>query len=216
MRTLAVLATLVLASATLGNIIELPMDTLDYISVQAGMDMAVVTEGDRTFVRTWNLSESTDWPGSPWYYAPIVNFRDANGGVDVDASAPGATLEFDVRYYQEGVGTDGSEPYQNCNFGVQLSAFLGPEWWRYANVWLPGAFNNPEPHGEWHHIVIPLDVTAENPEFDRTQFNRFEIHGSNARHVPEDHIDLDNVVITPEPSALALLGLGLVTVLRRR
>jgi len=217
MRTFVALATLAIVSTTLGNIMELPMDTLDYTTVQDGMNIAVVTEGDRTFVRTSNLSESTGWPGSPWYYAPVVSFRDANGGVDVDASTPGATLEFDVRYYQEGVGVDGSEAYQNCNFGVQIFAFLGPNWYNYADVWLPGAFNNPEPQGEWHHMVIPLgEVSQGNPDFDLTQFSRFEIHGANARHVPEDHIDLDNMVITPEPSAMALLALGLVTVLRRR
>lgn len=211
MRVVTVLLAVSLTPLALGQVLEIPLDTLDpegYFAVQTGMDCWVETEGDLSFIRTNGLSESEDWPGSPWFYAPVINFEVYTGGT-VDASVEGATLEFDVRYHQEGIGEDGSEPYDNCWFGVQLFS-VG------ANYWWGSAFGNPEPHGEWHHMVLDLADTAGNPEFDLSQLRRVEIHGSNGRHVWEDHIDLSNLVITPEPATIGLFAIGLLGLMRRR
>ena len=210
MRVLAIVFAVSAVSLASANLLEIPMDTLDpagYFRVQTGMDAWVETEGDRTFIRTNGLSESTDWPGSPWYYAPIIDFEDYTGGY-IDAT-DGLTIEFDVRYYQEGIGDDGSEPYDNCSFGVQLFSAPGT-----GNKWWASAFPNPEPHGEWHHLVFDLSEAADVLEL--ATLRQIEIHGSNARHRYEDHIDLDNFVITPEPSTLGLLAIGLFTLIRRR
>ena len=218
MRIVAFVLAVSLTPLALGQILEIPLDTLDpagYFTVQEGMDCWVETEDPLTFIRTNGLSESTGWPGSPWYYAPIIDFETYTGGT-VDASAEGATLEFDVRYYQEGIGDDGSDPYQNCSFGVALYSYIGPNWWNYDEQWWPGAFSNPEPHGEWHHMVFDLADTLENEDFDLTTLGRVEIHGSNGRHVWEDHIDLSNLVITPEPATLGLFAIGLLGLMRRR
>ncbi len=212
MRLAASVLAILCAPLALANVLEIPLDTLEpegYFTVQEGMNCGVVTEGDLTFIRTTELSESQGWPGGGWFYAPIINFEVFTGGT-IDASVPGATLEFDARYVQEGPGENGQPPYESCWFGVQLFAHDGADWW-----W-GSAFNNPEPYGEWHHLVLDLADTAGNPDFDLSQVSRVEIHGFNDRYCWQDHIDLDTLVITPEPTTASLLALGLLGLLRRR
>jgi MYXO-CTERM domain-containing protein len=223
-KTLAIATLLVLfAAPALGEItlIDLPLDdgtVPSYFTVQAGMSVGSETEAPKTYVKTWDLSESTEWPNSPWFYRPKIDLKAANGDAYVDASAPGATVEFDVRYVQVGVGTDGSQPYDNCWFGIQIFSWFGPQSWAHKDWWWGGAFNGVAAQGAWTHITLDLADTAGNVDFDLTQLSFIEWHSSNNRHQAADHLDIMNfrVASIPEPGVFLLAGFGLLALWRRR
>jgi hypothetical protein len=211
MRLAAFALPILCAPLALANVLEIPLDTLEpegYFTVLDGMSCSVQTEGDRTYISTDGISEG---PGGAYFYAPIINFEVYSGGT-IDASVTGATLDFDARYFQEGSGENGEQPYEDeyTAFDVCLYDAGGAEW-----VWVD-AFLNPEPYGEWHRLSLDLADTAGNPSFDRSQVSRMELHGYNPRWCWQDSIDLDTLVITPEPSTASLLALGMLGLLRRR
>ena len=197
------------AALARASILEIPMDTLapaGYFTAPPPMIVQVVTESPRTFIQTSLLSESEDAAN---FRAPIVNFE-TFAAAPVDAST-GSTLEFDVRYFQALDGENGEHPYDDryTMFDVVLFTTSEQSW-----TWVD-AFNNPTPHGEWHHLALNLADTAGNPSFDLSQLRRMEIHGFNPRYSIPDHIALDNLVITPEPSSLLLLSLAALHLRRR-
>lgn len=210
MRTsLSIAITVAAASLANASILEIPMDSLapsGYFTAPPPMIVQVVTESARTFIQTSLLSESEDAAN---FRAPIVNFE-TYSGAPVNAAA-GNTLEFDVRYFQDLGGENGEQPYDDryTMFDVVLFTSSEQSW-----TW-PDAFNNPTPHGAWHHLSLNLADTAGNPNFDLSQLRRMEIHGFNPRYSIPDHIALDNLVITPEPSSLLLLSLAALFVRRR-
>ena len=208
MRTAALLIALALTATAGANIVDMPLDSLDpagYFTVAEDMGCNVIVEGDRTFIRTDNLNAN-----GATFHSPIINFEIYTGGT-VDASPAGATLEFDVRYYEEGPGENGEYPYDpgQCELDVTLFDVNGSSF-----TWID-AFNNPEPHGEWHHLSLNLADTAGNPSFDLGQLSSMEFVGYNSRWCWQDHVDLDTLSIVPEPATLALFGLALAGLLRR-
>src|SRR5688572_20583797 len=153
-----VLAVLSVAASARANIIEIPMDSLSpagYFTAPPPMIVQIVTEAPRTFIQTSLLSESEDAAN---FEAPIVNFQ-TYVGAPVNASTVGATLEFDVRYFQDLAGENGEQPYDDryTMFDVLLFDTGGQSW-----TWID-AFDNPEPHGAWHHLSLDLADTAGNP-----------------------------------------------------
>ena len=194
MRILGLALVAFLAPLALGQSLFLPMDSLEpYIVVEGDMTATVVTEGARTFVRFKPLEDNM-WPGG-WFYQPRIDLFVANGGAPLNASTPGSTLEMDVRYHQEGVGANGTWPYDVCWFGVELRDTNSPS----GDLWVADAFNNPEPWGEWHHIVINIEAGGSTVPLDPAVIKKFELHGSYARWdqttQPDDWIDMDNVQI---------------------
>jgi len=174
MRKLACLVSVLFVGIAWGdNILEMPMDTLDYIVVGGDMTATVMTEGDRTFVRFQPL-EDNDWPDN-WFYWPRFDLTAANGGEWVDASVEGSTLEFDVRYYQEGEGA-----YDNASIGIQVKSKDPND--TVGEMWLPEyfrvGFNPPDdpPEGnEWYHLVVDLHQDVGN--LDLQYIWKMELHG---------------------------------------
>ena len=206
MRTAALLLTIALTATAGANIVDMPMDSLSpegYFTVAENMGCAVETEGDRTFIVTSNLNAN----GST-FHSPIIDFEIYTGGV-VDATYAGATLEFDVRYIEIGSGENGEQAYEDgqCELDVTLFDGNGVSW-----TWVD-AFNNPEPHGEWHHLSLDLADTA-GAGFDLAQLSSMELSGYNSRWCP-DHVDMDSLSIVPEPTTLGLFALGLFGLIRR-
>ena len=195
MRSLLVFATLlVVSSAYADNLFEFPMDggTGGW-----GCETFVVTEGDQTFTRGTNFN--VDAGG--WWYANTY----LGGEVDV---AGAATFEADVRWYQEG-----STAYANAWIAVRIGS---PG---YGDIFIDPLFIvgyvPPDSEGDvWCHVSY--DLTGAD-QVVLQHMDGFEFFGSFDDDAPmADYVDMDSVVFTPEPTSLLLLGLGFMSVLRRR
>lgn len=210
MRTAALLFTLALVATAGADVLDMPMDSLDpagYFTTPENITHLLMTEADRTFIRTEQLNAG---PSGAHFYAPNLDFEIYNGGT-VNAAVAGATIEFDVRYYEEASGENGEQPYDpgQCELDVTLVDVNGASW-----TWID-AFDNPTPHGEWHHLSLDLADTAGTAGFDLSQLSGMEFHGYNSRWCWQDHVDLDNLSIVPEPTTLSLFALALLGLIRR-
>lgn len=210
MRTAALLLTIALTAAAGANLVDMPMDSLNpegYFTLHEDIGVPVVeVEGDRTFIRMNNVNGM-----GATFVSPIINFEIYTGGT-VDATCPGATLEFDTRYFQAGGGEGGEQPYDDNWTMFDVILYDANE---VSFTWVD-AFDNPEPYGEWHHLSLDLADTGGAAGFDLSQISRMELSGYNTRWCWQDHIDTDSLVITPEPTTLGMFALGLFGVLRRR
>ena len=195
MRKLLMFASLlVVSSAYADNLFEFPMDggTGGW-----GCETFVVTEGDRTFTRGTNFNDDA----GGWWYANTY----LGGEVDV---AGALTFEADVRWHQEG-----PDPYSNAWIGVRIGSpgygdiFIDP-------LFIVGSVPPGSVGDVWYHVSF--DLTGEDQTVLQ-HMDGFEFFATYENNRPTaDYVDMDSVVFTPEPSSLLLLGLGFVTVIRRR
>lgn len=210
MRSLiAGVAVLFAASFASAGIVDMPLDTLSpagYVTTPPFVNVGVETEGPRTFIKVTSLNGQ----GST-IQAPKIDFEIFTGST-VDATASGATLDFDIRYFQTGNGENGEQPYDDTHSKLDVLLYSSNN---EVYTWTD-AFNNPQPFGEWHTLSLDLSDTAGNAAFDLSQVSYMELRGFNNRFVGADHISLDNLTITPEPGTAALLALVSIGICRRR
>ena len=198
MRKLLMIVLLLLVSAAYAdNVYENPMDGG---ATGWGCDVAIVTEGTRTFTRGWNFNDNA---GGWWYVNTYT------GTVDLSAAA-GGQFEADVRWHQAG-----STPYANAWIAVRLGS---PGFGEYFHdpFFIVGAVPPGSVGDTWYRMSFDMSLAAA--EMDLSQFDGFEFYASFDDPGGEtvDWVDFDNVAFTPEPTSLLLLGLGFAALTRRR
>jgi hypothetical protein len=123
----------------------------------------------------------------------------------------GAELQIHARYHQvDNPTADPPRPaYDDANIWMLLYDGDGTEWdLSWGEAWTAD---------EWKTQVKEIDLAAAPLDFDTANVSMVRVRATNWRGVPEeDFIAMSNLTITPEPASLALVGLGLLGLLRRR
>jgi hypothetical protein len=154
--------------------------------------------------------------GANWYIGRL----DLPAPIDV-TGAP--TVEFDGRYYQDPISN--SDPYADAPIAVVLVSEDANGLLYYRTLeWPFGPTGDGETYPEWTHVSVDMDDpgwtarwwTDEGAVWTPSNVFRIEFYGTDWFGTGDDHVDLKNLVITPEPGALALLLMGSLALLRRR
>jgi len=203
MRSVLILSVVVLAATAYGQPVY--EDSLDgMVGGWGATATSPHVEGDRTFTRIVNFDGAPNGtPEPPWnYYAGWTNVPCWPDRVDVSA-AP--TMEFDVRFHQEAPS--------GTSIRLRLLDFMSTPDFVDSPYVVCGVDT---PAEVWYHVVVDMSLMSS---IDLTQLGTYEFNGiyeGTAANGAIDYIDVDSLVFTPEPASLGLLGLGLLTVIRRR
>ncbi|MBI4580455.1 MAG: PEP-CTERM sorting domain-containing protein [Planctomycetes bacterium] len=161
-------------------------------------------------------------PGTWWYQYVDLNLAGITvPGAGLNLSNAGATVEFDTRYFQD--PETNTNPYGDAPVFVRLytyaadgNTYLGHRDYSIVYATQP-PWSNP-PYPTWTHVTVSVaaGVGADGGVFDVTNVSRIRFYGTDWASGGFDFVDFKNLVITPEPASLALLGLGGLALLRRR
>lgn len=234
MRTTALIVMALLApvAAMSSILVSLPLDA----QINLGYTYNSQSPSGDAIYPAFNSDTQTFFPGSHvrhnllygggaggWYYQ-YVDFNLAGittPGNGLDLSAPGSTVTFDTRYFQD--PEMNTNPYGDAPVFLRLYTY-GPDgntyigYRDYSIVYATQApWSNP-PYPTWTTVTVDVNAATytQGGTFDVTNVSRLRWYGTDWSGVGTDFVDFRNLVITPEPGTLALLGLGALFVARRR
>jgi hypothetical protein len=146
--------------------------------------------------------------------------------LDVSNLSPTDTISFEARFFQAESNTDrwGDAP---IGFQMRTVGQTDPEVldWRAKWEWPFGPQGDAETYPDWTMASTTFGEMAPDPWFwseeggwDPTNVVELVFYGTNwdAGDPSEDFVQIRNLVITPEPTSLAMLGGLMLLVIRRR
>ncbi|MBP7747884.1 MAG: PEP-CTERM sorting domain-containing protein [Phycisphaerae bacterium] len=234
MRTTALIVMALLApvAAMSSILVSLPLDA----QINLGYTYNSQSPSGDAIYPAFNSDTQTFFPGShvrhnllygggagSWYYQ-YVDFNLAGittPGNGLDLSAAGSTVTFDTRYYQD--PEMNTNPYGDApvflrlyTYGADGNTYIGYR--DYSIVYATQAPWSDPPYPTWTTVTVDVNATAytQGGTFDVTNVSRLRWYGTDWSGVGTDFVDFRNLVITPEPGTLALLGLGIMLAARRR
>ena len=234
MRTTALIVMALLApvAAMSSILVSLPLDA----QINLGYTYNSQSPSGDAIYPAFNSDTQTFFPGShvrhnllygggagSWYYQ-YVDFNLAGittPGNGLDLSAAGSTVTFDTRYYQD--PEMNTNPYGDApvflrlyTYGADGNTYIGYR--DYSIVYATQAPWSDPPYPTWTTVTVDVNATTytEGGAFDVTNVSRLRWYGTDWSGVGTDFVDFRNLVITPEPGTLALLGLGIMLAARRR
>lgn len=160
--------------------------------------------------------------GGGWWYMYVDTQLAGAGNIDIT----GAQLKIDSRAWEYNTGN----PYGDVNVFLRVYSY-GPDvngnytvltgFRDYGIVYGPNASSFPfGDWNNWNQIVVDLEggttTNSSGNGFDPTNVNRIRFYGTNWAGQGQDQSDFVNLVVTPEPTAFALLALGVAAFIRRR
>lgn len=221
MKKIALVLALAIAPMAMGaNLVELALDGSDMTGI--GGYWAPVTgdfDGD-----TNADGYITSYEISGWWCIGIDLIALGIGPIDVSGLSASDTISWDARFFQ---AENNSNRWADAPIGFQMKTVNSsdPNFdYRAKWEWPFGPQGDAETFPDWTSVSTTWGDMAADPWFwsepegwDPTNVVELVFYGTNWYNgTPnEDFVQIKNLVITPEPSALVLLALGALAIRRR-
>jgi len=194
---------------TIGEAQPMPIELALDEQIDYGMGAAITYE-DGCWYQAFANPEPPyeDWDycrtylnGGDWYMGPFVDLTKACYGF-VDLSAPGSTLSFTARYFQDPDNWNwshpyGKEPYEDAPIFVALRDGAGKRG-SLGILYGPDMRDDPEKYPLWKTIDTEIVIEQgdfTDPGFDASKVWRLEFFGTDWGGDMFDFVDVKNVTV---------------------